>query len=270
MMSLMRSVRQSSRPMDLRRSWYNSRNEMPRDCLTSPGLGTTNNLGVFAMRPKRTTPYDPPVERTCLECGSGFSAPAAWVRKGGAKYCGAPCYRAASTRKPDAVLALPFVRNEDGCRLLLDATGRIRADYVDMMIAGKRTAAHRVAWEIANGRTQPSGLVVRHLCAGGGNPACIEPAHLALGTTADNAQDAVRAGRSATGERNGAYTRPERKPWGESHPRVKLTAAQALEIRQTYVPRHPIYGGAALARKFGVGETTVLHIIHGENWRRLK
>lgn len=50
--------------------------------------------------------------------------------------------------------------------------------------------AHRHVWELANGQPVPKGMVVRHLCA---VRPCVNPAHLAIGTHADNAADTVEA-----------------------------------------------------------------------------
>ena len=110
--------------------------------------------------------------------------------------------------------------------------------------------AHRVSWEIANGQAIPAGLQVLHACD---NPACVNPAHLSVGTVSDNARDCVEKGRNS----------PASLP-GEAHPNHKLTAAGVQAIRERAA------GGEThrrIAADLGVSRGRVGQIARGEAWR---
>lgn len=111
---------------------------------------------------------------------------------------------------------------------------------------GKQWRTHRLAWTLTHGQI-PDGLQVNHHCD---NPACVNPAHLYIGTQKDNRQDAVRRGRTATGPRNGMHTHPESRVTGERNHNAKITDAQASEAitRFTNGERNV----ALLAREYGV------------------
>ena len=148
--------------------------------------------------------------------------------------------------------------------------------YGCFKIAGKMYKAHRVAYTLAI-EAIPPGLFVCHHCD---TPRCVRPDHLFLGTIKDNAQDAVKKGRTATGDRNGARLHPETRIRGDNHwshlyperhrgernGRARLTEAQVEEIRARYVA-----GGVsqfALAEDYSVAQTTISAIVRGKNWKQ--
>lgn len=68
----------------------------------------------------------------------------------------------------------------------------------------KQLYAHRVMWQLANGKT-PKNLEVCHKCD---NPPCVNPDHLFLATHKDNLLDAKSKGRMASGKNHGVHTHP--------------------------------------------------------------
>lgn len=57
------------------------------------------------------------------------------------------------------------------------------------------------------------------------------------------------------------------KPRGEDNGQAKLTWAQIQEIRDTYKPWDREFGGQALAKKYGVGDSTIDTIVRGLSWQ---
>lgn len=69
-------------------------------------------------------------------------------------------------------------------------------DYGRFSTRGIGFSAHRVAWVITNGREIPEGFYICHSCD---VRACVNPAHLWLGTLSDNQTDAWAKGRRPNG-----------------------------------------------------------------------
>lgn len=114
--------------------------------------------------------------------------------------------------------------------------------------------AHRVSWALTNGPI-PSGeghhgICVCHRCD---VRACVNPAHLFLGTQAENVRD-----RDAKGRRVNMR--------GEAHGMAKLTEADAktvialISLRERY---------RDIASRFGVTRHCVKRIASGRSWAHL-
>ena len=110
----------------------------------------------------------------------------------------------------------------------------------------------RAAWEFAHGDI-PAGMFVYHRCD---NPARMNPAHLFLGTPADNMRDMARKGRVKGVPRR-----------GESHAHARATEAIVIDIRRRHASGERI---ADLARLHGLGWTTTRCIAYGKTWRHVQ
>lgn len=93
------------------------------------------------------------------------------------------------------------VEKTDACWLWQGAL--TSAGYGCLTVNKRRVYAHRLSYEIATG-IHPGNLKVCHNCPGGDNPACVNPAHLWLGTDLDNARDRERKGRGVRPTRRAA------------------------------------------------------------------
>lgn len=108
---------------------------------------------------------------------------------------------------------------------------------------------HRISWEMHNEAVIPPRMEICHHCD---NPPCVNPAHLFLGTHAENMADMARKGR------------PRRPgPRGVDHPAAKLTedAVRALRRRSAEGVRQ-----RDVAAEFGISQAQVWNIVHRLQW----
>lgn len=70
----------------------------------------------------------------------------------------------------------------------------VKNSYGQFFVGGKLIKAHKAAWMLFKGSI-PDDKFVLHKCKGGGNRGCVNPSHLYLGTSKDNARDKIDAGR---------------------------------------------------------------------------
>lgn len=107
--------------------------------------------------------------------------------------------------------------------------------------------AHRLAWMLTHGPV-PAGKVVRHICD---TPLCCNPAHLKLGTQAQNDRERDARGRTARGTHHGM---------------AKLTPEAVMEIRRRVAAGET---RAAVGTAFGVSRSTVGRVAQGKKWTHL-
>ena len=119
------------------------------------------------------------------------------------------------------------------------AYGRVKHGYL-------WRAAHRMVWELANGRI-PAGMCVLHRCD---NPPCVNPDHLFLGTMQDNSDDMVQKGRHHDTE-------------GTKNGNCKLSESDVINIRILDIPINKI------ASLYGIYKTTVSKIKRKVTWGHL-
>ena len=169
-------------------------------------------------------------------------------------YCCRQCYLAHKKYIPDRdEFFWSRVAKTDSCWLWTGAKAPLGYGQLPLRFRPLYTA-HRLSWEINIGPI-PRGMFVCHNCPGGDNPSCVNPAHLFLGTHAENMKDMAQKGRAKSG---GVY--------GEGSGRAKLTEQQVLEIlgRCGTGESH-----GRIAQDYGVTRSSITLINTRKNWKHL-
>jgi hypothetical protein len=146
--------------------------------------------------------------------------------------------------------------NESGCWIWKLA--KLHFGHGAMTVGGKVKKAHRVSYELHCGPI-PQGKMVLHRCD---TPSCVNPAHLRLGTHAENMAEMSERGRAARGADNHfgrvAYH-------GPAHGMAKLTEDGVREIRSAS-KRGEI---TRVAQKYGITRAAAGHVRARRSWKHI-
>lgn len=130
----------------------------------------------------------------------------------------------------------------DKCWIWRGATAK---GYGMLRVGERNQGAHRISYYLAHGDC-PKDLMVLHACD---NPRCVNPAHLSLGTCADNIHDMHKKGRGNKGEKNG---------------NARLTTKQVVKIKLLLSQNVPCTRIASMMR---VTLPQVRNISQGHTWK---
>lgn len=120
-----------------------------------------------------------------------------------------------------------------------------RNGYGQFSLGKKKHLAHRFSFFLFTG-VDPGAFKVCHSCD---NPACVNPHHLWLGTTKQNAEDCNRKGR---------------RPAKETHWNAKLKTGDIIAIKRL---REMGATQREIAALFGIQQMQVSRIVRGLRWK---
>ena len=137
------------------------------------------------------------------------------------------------------------IEKGDDCWLWTGATRG--GGYGTFKYCGRTVSTHRYSYELFVGPI-PDGLYVLHRCD---VRACVNPAHLFLGTNADNLRDMVEKRRGNIGQRHGMS---------------KLTDDDVRAIRIACADGE---SRASVAKRYPVHRSGIEKVVNGISWRHV-
>jgi len=149
------------------------------------------------------------------------------------------------------------VRGQDDCWPWLGCRTKFGHGQIQSETPGVLTYSHRAAFQSVNGAI-PRGMSVCHRCD---NPSCCNPAHLFLGTQADNNRDCF------TKKRSVHFVARDSFPKGEKSHLAKVTDEQASEIVRRVQSGEP---RAAVASAFSITVSAISKMIVGKSRKHLQ
>lgn len=129
-------------------------------------------------------------------------------------------------------------------------TAPVPTGYGQMQFNGRKQLAHRISYQLFCGDI-PGNMEVMHICD---NRLCVNPAHLRVGSHADNMADMVIKGRSPNNR-------------GEKNPSAKLTREDIGVIRKMYENGQT---QAVIARHYMVTRQAIWRVVHQKSWNEVE
>jgi len=222
------------------------------------------------------------VEKVCEHCGEHFTILATRARRGKGRFCSRPCANLGRRKVGERTCAQckelfhrpPSEMGAFCSKQCADASRRVPAEerfwkhvqkgkpdecwewtggrfnngYGLLSIDRVPTGAHRFSYQLVYGEI-PEGRYVCHTCD---NKGCVNPAHLFVGTAADNMRDAQQKGRMQRGA-----DRPAAKLC-EVDVRVIRSRASADELHRV------------IASDYDVSSVTIGRIVRRIAWAHVK
>lgn len=119
---------------------------------------------------------------------------------------------------------------------------------------GKVLYAHRVSYEFNIGPI-PEGMTVMHLCD---NPKCVNPAHLQVGTQAENLKHMRKHGRGFT---------PPHRSESVRNKNSKLNPDKVRKIRELHA--NSDLEICDIANRYGVSASCITGVVYGRTWKHV-
>ena len=142
--------------------------------------------------------------------------------------------------------------------------GRVPYGYGAFYVRPRNYGTHVISWWIANKHKRiPNGYQVCHRCD---NPPCVNPAHLFLGSVADNFHDSVKKGRRRHVRLPPANEHADKMPRGSQHWNARLTEDVVREIRTRLADGQR---QCEVMRAMSLPRRTVQEISSGRKWRHV-
>jgi hypothetical protein len=130
---------------------------------------------------------------------------------------------------------------------------------------GHKWRSHRLAFELTNGPF----LKEKHILHSCDNPSCVNPAHLSMGTHADNMRQRHERGRYNFNYNGNHYLQKDSTVVrGSNNGRSVINEAIALSIRKDFAEKK-FRSKAAMARSYGVSITIIKTVINRKVWKHV-